>query len=117
MAELDNERAESLFSKQAARNFAATVCIVLFWVRASEFFQYKSASSIGWCVGIALIYGLCVYYSSDRATAVLVSLLAVVALGVLNGMILHQSLAALPLMIPCVLIAYLIFVWKAKQTK
>jgi hypothetical protein len=117
MAEVKDERVESPFSKQALRNFVATLCIGLFWLHASEFIQYKNASSLGWCAGIALTYGLCVYFSSDRTTAVLVSLLAIVALGVVNGMILRHSLAALPIMIPCALIAYLIFRWQAKQTK
>ena len=118
MAEANNKRLfESLFSKQAAREFVATLCIVLFWVQASEFIKYKNASSISWCAGIALIYSICIYFSPDRLTTVAGTLLAIVALGVFNGMILRHSLAGLPLMIPCALIAYLIFRWQAKQTK
>jgi hypothetical protein len=117
MTEASNESEQPFFSWQTIRNFVATVSIVLFWVHGSEFLQYKHTSSVVWCAGIALIYFLCIYFSSDRIATLAGTLLAVVALGVLNGIVLRHSWAALPLMIPCAVVCYLLIRWKAKQTK
>jgi hypothetical protein len=61
-------------------------------------------------------YGLIFLLHPQRFNIVIISLLSIVVLGTINSLIL-QSLAGLPVILPCALLAYLLLRWKGNLLK
>jgi hypothetical protein len=80
------------------------------WLKARK--PIDGEISLGCLVG----YGLILLLYPRRFTVVIISLLAIVAMGAVNALIM-QSLAGLPFILPCALLAYLLLRWKGDLLK
>jgi len=93
-----------------------SVAFVLIAVGIGHFLDWlKLRKAIDGEITLACLsgYGLILLFYPRRFTVLIVSLLAIVAVGAVNALIM-QTLAGLPLILACALFAYLLLRWKGK---
>jgi len=112
----DPANKEKISLKDRILGFIGFACIPIFWANASEFIQHRRPSDLMWCSMIVTVYVVSVLFINDRLLTIAAQFAALAAFGTINS-ILRQTLAAVPAILVCALIAFLLLLWAARRAK
>ena len=105
------------------KSFKETVLGLLLWLslvavpaNIAYWVKHRQTNALLEAGLFVLIGGVCFLLTSDRLLLLLVTLLALMIFGIFES-ILHKTLQAVPVILLCGILAYLLVRWKAKSLK
>ena len=110
-------------STEKMKSFKETVLGLLLWLslvavpaNLAYWVKHRQTDALLEAGLFVLIGGVCFLLTSDRFLLLLVTLLALMVFGMFES-ILHRTLKAVPVILLCGVLVYLLVWWKAKSVK